>query len=169
MILQARVGALRELARGSSEQISRVHRRSRCVKELLRDSCSSLPTDLAALRALEQALLREGDKKLLAHIDAKLGAIVEEPQLIALYHTRLGEALEELADPSALEVFRAALARDPESIAAARGLSRIAERGQDPELLEEAAESEARMALDLSVAAAPLIKVPPTAAPIALT
>jgi cellulose synthase operon protein C len=51
-----------------------------------------------------------------------------------------------------------ALSRDPESIAAARGLSRIAEKSQDPELLEEAAESEARMALDLAVAARLLLK-----------
>src|SRR5207237_511687 len=36
--------------------------------------------------------------------------------------------------------------------------SRIAEKSQDPELLEEAAESEARMGLDLSVAARLLLK-----------
>jgi tetratricopeptide (TPR) repeat protein len=151
----ARVGALRELARIQEEFAG-------ATPEQVRQSYFAIlqlvPNDLAALRALEQRALREGDKKLLAHIDAKLGAIIEEPQLVALYHTRLGEALEELGDPSALEVFRAALARDPESIAAARGLSRMAERSQDPELLEEAAESEARMALDLSVAARLLLK-----------
>ena len=151
----ARVGALRELARvqeefaaASPEQVQKSYF---AILQLL-------PTDLAALRALEQRALREGDNKLLAHIDAKLGALVEEPQLIALYHTRLGEALEELGDASALDVFRSALSRDPESIAAARGLSRIAERTQVPELLEEAAESEARMGLDLGVAARLLIK-----------
>ena len=151
----ARVGALRELARIQEEFAG-------ATPEQVRQSYFAIlqlvPNDLAALRALEQRALREGDKKLLAHIDAKLGAIIEEPQLVALYHTRLGEALEELGDASALEVFRAALARDPESIAAARGLSRMAERSQDPELLEEAAESEARMALDLSVAARLLLK-----------
>ena len=151
----ARVGALRELARiqedfsaASPEQVQKSYF---AILQLL-------PTDLAALRALEQRALREGDKKLLAHIDAKLGALVEEPQLIALYHTRLAEALEELGDPSALEVFRSALSRDPESISAARGLTRIAERTQTAELLEEAAESEARMALDLGVSARLLIK-----------
>jgi tetratricopeptide (TPR) repeat protein len=151
----ARVGALRELARiqeefsaGSPEQ----------VKQSYFAILQLLPEDLAALRALEQRALREGDNKLLAHIDAKLGALVEEPQLIALYHTRLAEALEELGDPSALEVYRSALARDPESIAAARGLSRIAEKSQTPQLLEEAAESEARMGLDLGAAARLLIK-----------
>jgi tetratricopeptide (TPR) repeat protein len=151
----ARVGALRELARiqeefagASPEQVQQSYF---AILQLL-------PEDLAALRALEQRALREGDKKLLAHIDAKLGALVEEPQLIALYHTRLAEALEELGDASALDVFRSALSRDPESIAAARGLSRIAEKSQIPELLEEAAESEARMGLDLGVAARLLIK-----------
>ena len=151
----ARVGALRELARiqeefagASPEQVQQSYF---AILQLL-------PEDLAALRALEQRALREGDKKLLAHIDAKLGALVEEPQLIALYHTRLAEALEELGDSSALDVFRSALSRDPESIAAARGLSRIAEKSQIPELLEEAAESEARMGLDLAVAARLLIK-----------
>lgn len=151
----ARVGALRELARVQEDFAG-------ATPEQVRQSYFAilqlLPTDLAALRALEQRALREGDKKLLAHIDAKLGAVIEEPQLIALYHTRLGEALEELGDSSAVEVFRAALARDPESIAAARGLCRLAEKTQEPELLEEAAESEARMGLDLSVAARLLIK-----------
>ncbi len=151
----ARVGALRELARiqeefagGTPEQVQQSYF---AILQLL-------PADLAALRALEQRALREGDKKLLAHIDAKLGALVEEPQLIALYHTRLAEALEELGDPSALDVYRSALTRDPESIAAARGLSRIAEKSQTPELLEEAAESEARMGLDLGASARLLIK-----------
>lgn len=151
----ARVGALRELARiqedFSAATPEQVQKSYFAILQLL-------PTDLAALRALEQRALREGDKKLLAHIDAKLGALVEEPQLIALYHTRLAEALEELGDASALDVFRSALSRDPESIAAARGLSRIAERSQTPELLEEAAESEARMGLDSNVAARLLIK-----------
>ncbi|MET0792397.1 MAG: tetratricopeptide repeat protein, partial [Polyangiaceae bacterium] len=151
----ARVGALRELARiqedFSAAPPAQVQQSYFAILQLL-------PTDLAALRALEQRALREGDKKMLAHIDAKLGALVEEPQLIALYHTRLAEALEELGDGSALDVFRSALSRDPESIAAARGLSRIAERSQTPELLEEAAESEARMGLDLNVAARLLIK-----------
>jgi cellulose synthase operon protein C len=151
----ARVGALRELARvqeefagASPEQVQNSYF---AILQLL-------PTDLAALRALEQRALREGDKKLLSHIDAKLGAMVEEPQLIALYHTRLAEALEELGDASAMETFRSALRHDPESIAAARGLSRIAERGQIPELLEEAAESEARIGLDLGASARLLIK-----------
>ncbi len=150
-----RVGALRELARvqedfaaASPEQVQKSYF---AILQLV-------PTDLAALRALEQRALREGDKKLLAHIDAKLGALVEEPQLIALYHARLAEALEELGDPSALDVFRSALSKDPESIAAARGLTRIAERSQTPELLEEAAEGEARMGLDTSVAARLLLK-----------
>jgi len=151
----ARVGALRELARVQEEFAG-------ASPEQVQNSYFAIlqlvPTDLAALRALEQRALREGDKKLLSHIDAKLGAMVEEPQLIALYHARLAEALEELGDGSALEMFRSALRHDPESIAAARGLSRLAERGQIPELLEEAAESEARMGLDLSVAARLLIK-----------
>ena len=151
----ARVGALRELARIQEEF-------SGATPDQVQNSYFAilqlLPTDLAALRALEQRALREGDKKLLSHIDAKLGAMVEEPQLIALYHTRLAEALEELGDGSALEMFRSALRHDPESVAAARGFSRIAERGQIPELLEEAAESEARMGLDLGVAARLLIK-----------
>jgi tetratricopeptide (TPR) repeat protein len=151
----ARVGALRELARVQEDFAG-------APPELVQKSYFAilqlLPTDLAALRALEQRALREGDKKLLSHIDAKLGALVEEPQLIALYHTRLGEALEELGDTSALDVFRSALSKDPESMAAARGLSRIAEQSQVPELLEEAAECEARMGLDLDAAARLWIK-----------
>ena len=151
----ARVGALRELARVQEEFAAATPEQ---VKNSYFAILQLVPMDPAALRALEQRALREGDKKLLAHIDAKLGAQVEEPQLVALYNTRLAEALEELGDGSALETFRAALRQDPESIAAARGLSRIAERSQIPELLEEAAEGEARIGLDLDVAARLLIK-----------
>jgi tetratricopeptide (TPR) repeat protein len=145
----ARVAALRELGRIQEEH-------SGATAEQIRTTYFGVlqlaPTDLAALRALEHRALLEGDGKLLAHIDAKLGAVVQEEQLVAVHHVRLAEALEELGDPTALEVYRAALARDPESISAARGLSRLAERGQDPELLEESAEHEARMALDAASA-----------------
>ncbi len=151
----ARAGALRELARiqedfagAEPEQVQQTYF---AILQLL-------PADLGALRALEQQALRQGDKKLLAHIDAKLGALLEEPQLVTLHHTRLAEALEELGDPSALELYRSALAHDPESVAAARGLSRLAEQTQVPELLEEAAAAEARVGLDLGVVARLLIK-----------
>ncbi len=151
----ARVGALRELARIQEEFAGAPPEQ---VQHSYFAILQLLPGDIGALRALEQRALREGDKKLLAHIDAKLGALLEEPPLVALHHTRLAEALEELGDPSALEVFRSALAHDPESVAAARGLSRLAETTQTPALLEEAAASEARMGLDLGVAARLLVK-----------
>jgi tetratricopeptide (TPR) repeat protein len=151
----ARVAALRELARlqefknaGNPEQVRQTYF---AILQLV-------PNDLGALFALERIALVADDRQLLAHIDAKLGAAVDDPQLIAAHHTRLAEALELAGDLSALEVYRAALARDGDNVAATRGLARIASRSEDPELLTEAAEREARVLGDVKAAAALLVR-----------
>lgn len=151
----ARVAALRELARlqeikdvGSSEQVRQTYF---AILQLV-------PNDLGALFALERVALASDDRQLLAHVDAKLGAAVDDPQLIAAHHTRLAEALELAGDLSALEVYRAALARDPDNVAATRGLSRIASRSDDADLLAEAAEREARVLGNVREAADLLVR-----------
>ncbi|HEU5076405.1 MAG TPA: tetratricopeptide repeat protein, partial [Polyangiaceae bacterium] len=81
-----------------------------------------------------------------------------ESSLVSAHQTRLAEALEASGDPTAIEIYRAALDSEPDNIAAARGLSRIAERTEDPALIEEAAESEAKIGLDGRRAARLLVR-----------
>ncbi|HEY6079514.1 MAG TPA: hypothetical protein VIW29_11955 [Polyangiaceae bacterium] len=116
------------------------------------------PQDLTALSALERIALESGDASLLAHVDAKQAALAEDPELKAALLTRLAEALERSGDPSALEVWRGAIAADPESISAARGITRLAERTGDPALLEEASAHEARVTGDNDIAARLLVR-----------
>jgi tetratricopeptide (TPR) repeat protein len=151
----ARVAALRELGRlqetkgvGSTEQL----------KQTYFSILQLVPTDAGTLLQLERMALIAGDRQLLAHVDAKLGAVIEEPILAAAHHTRLAEALEAAGDASALDVYRAALGRDPENLAATRGFTRLAERMDDASLLQEAAELEARVTLDRDSAARLLVR-----------
>jgi tetratricopeptide (TPR) repeat protein len=116
------------------------------------------PHDQAALSALEQLALESGDASLLAHVDAKQAALAEDPEVKAAHLTRLAEALERSGDPSALEVWRGAIAADPESLSAARGITRLAERTGDPALLEEASAHEKRVTGDADVAARLLVR-----------
>jgi cellulose synthase operon protein C len=116
------------------------------------------PHDQAALSALERIALESGDASLLAHVDAKQAGLAEDPEVKAGHLTRLAEALERSSDPSALEVWRGAIAADPESLSAARGITRLAERTGDPALLEEAAGHEARVTGDTDVAARLLVR-----------
>lgn len=150
----ARVGALRELGRlrsnGKLEGTDRGRQAFGAILQLA-------PSDVGALGALERLALAESDAGLLAHVDAKLAAVLTDAVSVAAHETRLGELLEAAGDPQALEVYRAALLRDPEAIGAARGVSRIAERSADPALLEEAAEREARIQVDPARAASVLV------------
>jgi tetratricopeptide (TPR) repeat protein len=116
------------------------------------------PDDQAALSALERVALESGDASLLAHVDAKQAGLAEDPEVKAAHLTRLAEALERAADPSALDVWRSAIAADPESLSAARGITRLADRTGDPALLEEASAHEARVTGDMDVAARLLVR-----------
>jgi tetratricopeptide (TPR) repeat protein len=151
----ARIAALRELARlqQNGKVASADHGR-----QALGAILQLTPSDTGALFALERIALSEGDGELLAHVDSNLARIVSDPASVATHETRLGELLEAAGDPQALELFRSALSRDPEAIGAARGLSRIAERLDDPALLGEAAEREARVLLDVGRAASGLVQ-----------
>lgn len=150
----ARVGALRELGRlrasGKLEDADGGRQAFDAILQLA-------PTDVGALAALERIALAEADAGLLAHVDAKLAATYSDAISVAAHETRLGELLEAAGDAQALDVYRAALTRDPEAIGAVRGVSRIAERSADPALLEEAAEREARIQVEPARAAAVLV------------
>ena len=151
----ARVAALKELAR--LEEIRGVGK-----PEELRAAYIAVlqlsPSDPGALYALERIALGSGDVQLLTHVDAKLGATLSSPALAAVHQTRLAEALEALGDPSALDTFRAALGRDRDNLAAALGVTRMAEQSQDPGLLGEAAELAFRVLGDKGIGASLLVK-----------
>lgn len=146
----ARVASLRQLA-------SLLEGRGRLGQDELKQTLLAIlqlvPEELAAFRALESLALRSGDSELLKHIDAKLSSLLEEPRQAAMHMVRLAEAMEVADDPSVLETYRTALLKDPDSIAAVRGLSRVARRSSDPELLAWVAEREAQVTRDLDSAA----------------
>jgi len=150
----ARVAALKELAR--LEEVRGVGK-----PEELRAAYIAVlqlsPSDPGALTALERLALAAGDSQLLTHVDAKLGATLSAPALAAVHQTRLAEALEALGDPSALETFRAALGRDRDNLAAALGVTRLAEKSDEPGLLGEAADLAFRVLADRPLGASLLV------------
>lgn len=146
----ARIAALSELTRlEEAKKIGSDEERKAAYFAVLQLA----PQNQAALAALERLALEAGDAGLLAHVDAKQATLAEDAELKAAHLTRLAEALERASDPAALEVWRSAIAADPESIAAARGITRLAERTGDPALLEEASAHESRVTGDREVAA----------------
>jgi tetratricopeptide (TPR) repeat protein len=150
----ARIAVLRELARleerRAGDDFAPVRDAELMVLQLS-------PNDPAALAALERLALRSADPSLVGQVDAQL-ASSEHPQVAAEHTTRLAELLEATGDASALGLFRSALAREPENIAAARGFARMAERFGDPKLLEEAATRMVEVALDRPYAARMLVR-----------
>ena len=145
----ARIAVLRELARieerRSGDDLRPVRDAQLMVLQLA-------PSDPAALGALERLALRAGDAAEVGQVDAQL-ASSSDPSVAAEHTTRLGELLEASGDVSALGLFRTALAREPDNVAAACGFARMAERLSDPKLLEEAASRLVEVALDRSGAA----------------
>lgn len=116
------------------------------------------PTHPEALRGLERVALASGDLEQLARVDRRWIEQTDDPALRASHWTRLGESLETLGREGSLEAFRQALRDDPESIAAARGLARAAERRDDPALLAEAMRHLAEIAQDPAEKAALLVR-----------
>lgn len=143
----SQVAALRELVR--LDEAAGQSTWAECHAILVR-----APLDRRALEVAERAALRgeqpEGmePSQALAEVDAQLGNLAQ-PAVAAAHDTRLGEYFEPLNPVRALERYRVALERDPENIAAARGVSRVAESIGDPRLLEEAAEGEAKTTRDV--------------------
>lgn len=102
--------------------------------------------DRGALTGLEREALDSGDPRIIASVDGRLASTVGDPMLRAAFLTRRAEALEAAGGPQALEVYREAIALDPENLGALRGLSRLAEVLGDVEALVEVAEHEASIA-----------------------
>lgn len=152
----ARIAALRERARlvttrGVGDEAT--------LKEVCQGILSLDPGDRDALETLEGLALSSRDRSLLAEVDARLAETAAEPAVAAVYLTRLAESLEARGDVGgAMANFRRALEADPTALAATRGLSRLAERLDDPATLAEAARREAQVVGDRGAAARLLVR-----------
>jgi tetratricopeptide (TPR) repeat protein len=111
------------------------------------------PGDRPALRYAELFALKHRNEELLAAVDQRYARLTSQAQLASAHQTRLGEYLEAKNVVQALAQHRPALALDQENIGAARGIGRVAEHSEDPALLFEAAELEAKVACDPARAA----------------
>jgi tetratricopeptide (TPR) repeat protein len=151
----ARTMALRELARlQETRALGTLEELCATYEAVLQLS----PGDPCALSTLERIALEGSDARLLTLVDARLAAASDDSAAVAAHQTRMAESLEALGDPGALGAYRAALALDPESLGATRGLSRIAERTGDPAALAEAARREASVSRNGEVAARLLLR-----------
>jgi tetratricopeptide (TPR) repeat protein len=117
----SRTAALRELARLAGRAESAMSP-LRAYQEVLVLS----PNDLEALGALELLALEQRETALLALVDQRISGFVRDRALRASHLTRLGESLERSDPESALPLYRNALEIDPENLASARGISRLA-------------------------------------------
>ena len=138
-----RVAALREL--GRVQETHRLVEGPEVAKTYL-SIVRLAPTDAEVLTTLERLAIAQQDWHLVTQVDGQLAQCSEDAAVVAAHQTRLAEALEGNADPGALDTYRLALTQDPDSIAATRGLGRLARRSGDPDLLSESAEYEARVA-----------------------
>jgi tetratricopeptide (TPR) repeat protein len=137
--VEARTTALRELARlGQRNEAD--HETTRASYEAI---LSLAPTDMDALTSLETLALSDDDPELLMSVDARVIDGATDRALKAAHLTRLAELCEGDDPTRALALYRAALENDPENLSATRGLSRLAERTEDAEVLAQAARREA--------------------------
>lgn len=137
-----RVAALREL--GRVQETHRLVEGPEVAKTYL-SIVRLAPTDAEVLTTLERLAISQQDWPLVTQVDTQLAQCSEDPSVVAAHQTRLAEALEDSGDLTALDTYRHALTQDPDSIAATRGLGRLARRSEDPDLMAEAAEYEARV------------------------
>jgi tetratricopeptide (TPR) repeat protein len=151
----ARLSAWRELARvqeikGVGEPADRAH----TYEAIL----AMAPNDAEALAGLADVARRMSDSPMLARIYARLGEAEVDEGVAAQHWLRLGHVLEATGAAGALEAYRSALRRAPDSLSALRGLGRTAEASGDAEALVEAVRGEAALANDPATAAELLVR-----------
>jgi tetratricopeptide (TPR) repeat protein len=142
--VDTRAAALRELVRVAS--------RGEPDRAALRDAYEAIldlvPNDLDALSGLEALALSMSDTALLLRVDERFAQMAHDRAVRAAHLTRMGELLEAEEPQRAVEAYRAALDVDPENLASTRGLSRLSERIDSPEVLAEAARRESEVLHD---------------------
>ena len=104
--------------------------------------------DPEALTALAEQARAEGDLQGALALKGKLAQLAGDRAVVAAQHLVLAAQIESGDPAQALAAYRTALSLDPESLAAARGLSRAAWAFALPEALAEAARAEARVTRD---------------------
>ncbi len=132
------VAALRELSRLSTHYENPEELRTMAASGVLQ----RLNDDVRALFELEFGSMSRKDLSRLAQVDARWVGRAPPGPVRAASRTRLAEYLEAHSPREALEQHEPALAEDAENIAAARGITRLAETVGDVGLLRRAAESE---------------------------
>ena len=151
----ARIAALHAEARvrashgvGDTEELRRVYR---AVLNLD-------PEDALALRAMERLALVENAPLYIAEAEALAAQQAQSVASKVAHLVRLGEVEESLGRESALKSYQSALSMDRGNLAATRGLSRLAERHNDPDVLLAAATQEATVSSSGEEAAAHLVR-----------
>ncbi|MBX3269200.1 MAG: hypothetical protein KF729_03005 [Sandaracinaceae bacterium] len=101
------------------------------------------PRDPDALEQLAADARARGDHARELEMEARLAEVASDSRLGAFHQTRVGELLLAKGRPvEALAAFRAAIALDPASLGATRGLSRAALLAEDPAAAREASKRE---------------------------
>jgi thioredoxin-like negative regulator of GroEL len=138
-----KVAALRDLAQVAGSPAE--------AAEAYRALCALRRDDGEALAALVEHARNEQDATAELNLRAQLTQAAGERAVSATHHLAIAAQIEARDATQALAAYRTALALDPESLIAARGLSRAALAFALPEALSDAARAEARVTRDVGV------------------
>lgn len=116
------------------------------------------PEDALALRAIGRLALMENAPGHIAEAEALAAQQAQSVASKVAHLVRLGEVEETMGRDSALTSYQSALAMDQSNLAATRGLSRLAEQRDDPDVLVAAATQEATVAGSGEEAATHLVR-----------
>ncbi|MBW2461135.1 MAG: tetratricopeptide repeat protein, partial [Deltaproteobacteria bacterium] len=146
----AKVAALRELTRNSKDD--------RLLAQTYEKILEVSRTDLEALEGLAAMARARQDEAALLGLEARLASAAGDSTVRAFHQANVAELLERVGGPGALETYRAAIAADGESMSVVRGFTRVARAAGDADALREAAELEARVTGDRSLAVQLLVQ-----------
>ena len=150
----ARLAALRELARvqaatgAGPEECARTHE---AILGIAAD-------DTEALSALGEIARALDDAGALVRAHARLAGAEPDPGISAQHWLAVGRLTEGVDAGAAMEAYRAALAKAPDSLAAIRGVGRLAEATGDAGAVAEALRREALVTIDAQGAADLLVR-----------
>ncbi|MCP4601978.1 MAG: tetratricopeptide repeat protein [Proteobacteria bacterium] len=116
------------------------------------------PEDSETLWVLERMAVENKDRELLAEVDSRLAATVDDQRSAAVYRTRFGQSVEGSKPEEASQAYREALSKETAGLAAIRGLGRIAELTDNAEGIAQAFLGEANWTKRDDVAAELLTK-----------
>ncbi|HMI91086.1 MAG TPA: tetratricopeptide repeat protein, partial [Polyangiales bacterium] len=147
---QLKIAALRDLAQVASTPAE--------AAEAYRALCALRRDDGEALSALVEHARSEQDGPAELALRAQLAQAAGGRAASAAQHLAIAAQIEARDAAQALAAYRTALALDPESLVATRGLSRAALAFALPEALSDAARAEARVTRDVGVSVELLLR-----------